>query len=73
MSISKKFNIELRYANQESAPGIHALAQELSSRGHSVTTKSTSSRIPNIDDITRSAANLKGIAETGVQILKDTI
>lgn len=73
MATSPKFNIELRYENPDSSLNIRALAQELAARGHSVTTKATSSRIPNLDDITRSAANLKDIAETGVQILRNTI
>lgn len=73
MSESKKFNIELRFSGQYGEQNMRALAQELAARGHSVSVKSASSRIPNVADIARSAVNLKEIAESGVQMLRDAI
>lgn len=73
MSESKKFNIELRFSGQTGEQNIRALAQELSARGHNVSIKSAASRLPNVGDIARSASNLKEIAESGVQMLRDVI
>ena len=69
----KTFEIEIRY-DQTSIQSmeIQALAQELASRGHSVTIKKNGAG-NFVEDLTKSAKDLAGIAESGYQKLRETL
>lgn len=74
MTNKNSFDLEIRYDSQDLASSLQALAQELTARGHHVSTKCTASRLASsVEEIARSASNLKEIAENGVQLLKDAI
>ena len=69
----KTFEIEIRYdQNSMQTMEIQALAQELSARGHSVSLKKSGAG-NFVEDLTKSAKDLAGLAESGYQKLRETL
>lgn len=72
------FQIDIRYDDSASGAEMQALADELVRRGHTVSVKKYAPRGSFVGDLTRSAReikeladNVRGVAENGIQILRD--